>query len=213
MAIGPKKARKQRSDKGQGKIKGDPMFEDTRDLLDDQAKAETDHENEISEDYRSGDRSSYENWKQMVRMEERISLLDKFVPDRRCPECQEVKPNSKQWVIKRKSEAVCKSCHMRWGPGEETEADFQMNMFKPVERVKVNATALSLIREATGLGQSGFAAKCGWTRGYQARLENGYVATIDLDTAKVIVTVLEKFKITSLDGTLIDLLEQISLPL
>lgn len=47
------------------------------------------------------------------RVDDRKELLDRLVPDRRCKVCKVVKTRSRQWVIVRRSHAICRACFMK----------------------------------------------------------------------------------------------------
>ncbi len=65
------------------------------------------------------------------------------------------------------------------------------NLFAVHEiRYSVNATKLRVIRKRLGAKQSAFARMCGWSRSYQAKLENNEVLTISEASADIISAVI-----------------------
>ena len=62
-------------------------------------------------------------------------------------------------------------------------------------RYTINATKLRRLRKRLALKQSSFAGACGWSRAYQAKLENGSVVSVTEATAAVISAVVADFKV------------------
>ena len=46
-----------------------------------------------------------------LKRRRRVEALDRLVPERKCPGCGEVRPNSKQWVVIPGKVAVCLGCY------------------------------------------------------------------------------------------------------
>lgn len=132
----------------------------------------------------------------IARMTRRRAILQELVPDKICPLCKEGPfPESKQWVVNVKEKvAVCRSC---WVSSRKSRGVFALDIFGlPELRYPVDGARLQAAREEIGVTMSRMSAKMNWSEAYWSRLENGYVRTIDEDTAKRIV---ELFKSMGLE--------------
>jgi len=131
------------------------------------------------------------------RDEERARNLDRIVPDRRCPACGELVPESTRWVMNvKQTHAVCRSCFNAGIKGTLPKSLQELGdlriLYAPIVRWKIDGADLVKVREALNCTRKHFARKAGWTYSYQHELERGTVSTISQDTADTIMTVLSE---------------------
>ena len=133
-----------------------------------------------------------------VRLAKRVARLDRLVPDRRCPNCKEVVPDPRAWVVSRRG-ALCRSCHqvIRRGASPGLAEGNEVVFPSVVRRYSLDPAALHRSRTSTGLSSAAFARRCGWSRAWQQRLE-GRSGTpppdVDEDTAARIQEVLNDLR-------------------
>ena len=101
-------------------------------------------------------------YKKEKREGDRRALLDRLVPERRC-RCGVVVEQLSAWVInKSKTLAMCRSCYHSI-EATDRPADVSVIFHKPVVRYGYDGSAISLARQALGVGRRRFAILAGWT--------------------------------------------------
>ncbi len=139
------------------------------------------------------------------RLEARVERLDRFIPDRKCPECGEFKPGLGQWVLSRgyKGKVVCRSCFFRLtiipklSRGEKL---FGLTLYQwrsifkqtgDETRAVLDTVQLERAIQLAGLTKASFSRRAGWTPAYTSFLTNpDKVKTVKVDTAEVVAQVL-----------------------
>ena len=66
-----------------------------------------------------------------------------------------------------------------------------------IVRYSIDSKAIRLARGKAGLSMREFSRRCGWTDGYQRKIEDG--GTISEETAKAILQVLREAKVVTKD--------------
>lgn len=129
-------------------------------------------------------------YRSSVRSKDRAKILDLLVPSRACPYCFKVHTSSKAWVINKKhTVACCRSCYSGNLPDKQ---DIILLFTLPVIRLEFDYNLFFEMRARSGLSQSRFAELAGWSQQYQNKLENGYVKTIDIEKAEMILQVFKE---------------------
>jgi len=92
------------------------LFKDARSTLNEREKDEP----VLKKDWNV----SWPEHQRVQRVKNRQRLLKKLNPTSRCPLCEEVKLNSRQWIILKECatkviehRVICKSCYMKWRKG------------------------------------------------------------------------------------------------
>lgn len=148
-----------------------------------------------------GDKAFYRKI-QSVRLRREV-IKDKY-PDFRCPSCKEIIIEPRRWVIriyKSHIDCICKSCFQRFKaipvPLEIEKVYSVDEVFLLIPRFKVRGNILSVIREKAGVSKAEFARRCGWSRSYQTKLENGEYNSMSEETKRIIVEELKKLKLVT----------------
>jgi hypothetical protein len=179
-------------------------FRDARDLLIGIEIAERQFKREQFKKCDWDDPEDVASYRKQTNIEWRNKFLDKKYPDRRCPCCGRIVLQTNRWVIdKNKRKGMCKSCFKRLANNKvpDTVQLFDHKLFAP-ERYSFDPQLLLQARELTGLSVREFSRIAGWGRTYQQKLENGEIKAISVETANVLICVLNDNKITTLDTKL-----------
>ncbi len=96
--------------------KGANMFRKVKKEQEEAQKAEATHKRYVDRVDKDLVHKS-RDWKR----EARLALLDKLVPDRRCPQCGKTKVDSRSWVVYDRDKILCRSCWFQKPKGEANE--------------------------------------------------------------------------------------------
>lgn len=142
------------------------------------------------------DRSLY---RRQDRMDKRVEIIERIAPTGCCPGCNKKIFSMRSWVVsKKKDKVLCRECHHGVWP-EPVKLKIQ-RVFGDLEvRVQMEGWDVFGAREACGLTQGQMAKACGWSRSYQSKLESGKVKSVTLESAEVILQVLQEFGIQTGD--------------
>lgn len=188
------------------KREGDPFW-DVEQKLKGLEAAEKRHDRFVRRRCDWDDPTDVAYMKRMDRNDVRQALLDKLVPDRKCPLCKEMVLKSQSWVVnKTRRKAICRSC---WnitvlnpkfvrGEGEDGIHGMGYIQLKRIfaitgerKRVAFNCVALSQAIQIAGHTKASFSRRAGWSGPYTSQLLNPErTRTVSADTARVILQVL-----------------------
>lgn len=180
------------------------MSDEMKDLADSErelSKAEAQFERFMRRKCDWDDPDDVNLYRRSIRAEDRRAILDRLVPDRRCPSCRTVVVNSRSWVInKRRTKVRCRSCWsiMFLEPKLEEEGRLKRIRVKQAiaraggdePRFTFNGVALETAIQMADMTKAHFSRRAGWSASYTQKLVNGRVRSVNADTAKVILTVL-----------------------
>lgn len=130
----------------------------------------------------------------------RDALLDRVVPDRRCPGCKQIVLARRSWIVK-DGQCVCRSCWASGNIGEGAGGKMVGTIARgePVVTYAINGTMLVKARRLTRLSINRFAELCEWRAAYQFRLERNEISSIPLEKLKTILKILKKFNVETDD--------------
>lgn len=171
-------------------------FEEASEILAGLKKAEEDFEKLISTKCSWDDPEDVAAYRNEAYHESRMARIKMLHPSLRCPLCRKFIQFSRGWVLmKNRTAARCRRCHceaearekMQWRrfgtPVNPIFTDYEV-------RAKINGKAMTEVREKLGITATRFAERCGWSRGFQWKLEQGEMLTVSLETMDTIYQVI-----------------------
>lgn len=175
-------------------------FREARQRLDDLRSAEEELLRQITTECDWSNPEDIAAYRAERRRHVRETLLERLVPDRRCPSCGQKRMRSRSWVVMRAEDfVVCRACFFRANSSVEREEGkpkrgevFGAKMTEI--RYPLSGEEFRRRREAI-CGEREFARRAGWSRAYQRRLESGRVKTVSEATKEVIETVFEEVEV------------------
>lgn len=132
----------------------------------------------------------------------RDDLLNRVVPSKECPGCGKIILSRRSWVVK-DGQCVCRSCWSSGNVGEGAGGKMTMPIVKgePTTTVTypISGLAIEKARRLARLSINRFADLCEWRAAYQLRLERGDIRSISLEKLRMILKILNKFGVETID--------------
>ena len=174
----------------------DNVFRDAKNTLAELERANREHQRLLNRRCDWDDPSDVAEYRKEERRDERREILDRLVPSRFCPECDDIKPGLRQWVIAAdQSAAICRSCHQRRFGVKGVIVNLQIRLLGDrFVRYEIKPDMIRKARARTGLSIREFARQAGWSKSYQTKIEklDGGVQTLSVDSVRVLFTVLRE---------------------
>lgn len=133
-------------------------------------------------------------WQRKVELKRPWSLMTaddvRLLWNNTCPVCREQKDEYRVNIFKTK--AMCESCLSLYRGKIGAVYNFVID---EVIRYMIDPMILMRMRKSRGISTTQFAKMCGWSQGYQSRLENGDYNTISEEQRDKIVSAIRRWEI------------------